>query len=616
MMRLIDVASLEVVKALKGSKMTRIREIFRKKAPRLIVIVEDYFKNKYVGYVTRHDVIQITSSKSNKLVDDFLHDKPILTPELSIQEAISILRESGRYALPLVESLETKKVLGIFSYRGLLRALKASGFSPKAKAAADVMTTENLPLIPQQSPITKAWSQLVYRERQGLVVIRDEKTPKPVGILTPLDLIQSGKWYFRRESEHGVTTPARVRTVMKRGAIVAYPDTPVDIIADYIINHDFSLIPVVDKDGNVIGIVTQEDVVRAYIEGIKPGRVPVPAALPPLRAEAQEALTFRSSTSIMQQVLVSAKIVAPSGLRAIDIARPELPAVRLTDTIERARNIMLREKVNSLLVVDEEGRIVGSLSTRNFLYAIGIKGPLWKRRPYEKSFINEIMNQNVLLVREETPVEDVAKEMLNTESEVAIVTDEKGLLKGIITKEELADALARLRGEMKIENVMPPLKLGVVHPHHSLAHAVKRMKAYYLDALAVAVGGIAEGVVSENRLPFIPLEDSKTGLRTRRLLWVRKLEKGGRKMGRYIKITPLLVEDVMVPTRDVVETDETLENAINIMKKLNIDGLPVINKNGKVIGVVCKHDYIRELARSSKLTGKIKTKVREARLSE
>ncbi|MCD6208681.1 MAG: CBS domain-containing protein, partial [Thermoproteales archaeon] len=240
----------------------------------------------------------------------------------------------------------------------------------------------------------------------------------------------------------------------------------------------------------------------------------------------------------------------------------------------------------------------------------------WKRRPYEKSFINEIMNQNVLLVREETPVEDVAKEMLNTESEVAIVTDEKGLLKGIITKEELADALARLRGEMKIENVMAPPRLGVVHPHHSLAHAVKRMKAYYLDALAVAVGGIAEGVVSENRLPFIPLEDSKTGLRTRRLLWVRKLEKGGRKMGRYIKITPLLVEDVMVPTRDIVETDETLENAINIMKKLNIDGLPVINKNGKVIGVVCKHDYIRELARSSKLTGKIKTKVREARLSE
>ncbi len=613
-MRVWEAMSTVVTKVLKGSKVTRAREALRKSGSRIVVVVEDYATAKYVGFLTRTDVIKITSSRSEVLVDELLREGPVLTAEDGIWDAINTLRNSGVYTLPVLKSKHSKSVVGTLGYRELIRSLKVSGYLPKAQAAADVMTIENLPLIAQDEPITKAWSMLVYRGIKALVVVRSKRDLTPVGMLTPKDLVDTGRWYFRREAEAIQTPVAKVRTIMKRGVIVAYPDTPIDAIADYIIKHDFTLVPVINEDGYIIGVVTQEDVLRAYIEGIKPGRIPVPVAPPPLPVTAAEVPVFESRATLLQKVMVREVVARPVGLKAIDVASPEIPAVRVNDTIEHARRVMLRERTSIVLVVDEKGRVVGSLSTRNLLYSIGVKGPLWRRRPYDAEFIREVMNPNVAIVRSSTPIEEIASLMVTEDAEVALVVDEKGELKGIVTKEELIRALAETRGGLRVKNIAAPPGLGVVHPHHSLAHAVRKMRAYYLDALAVAVGGEAQGVVSENRLPFVPLEDARRGLRSRRLIWVRKLVKAGRPLGRYVKITPLLVEDVMTRVPVCVTFEDKVSSVFEHMLEYNVDGLPVIDSEGRVVGVVCKYDMVRELARAARKVEKVE--VSEVKLSE
>ncbi|RLE67748.1 MAG: CBS domain-containing protein, partial [Thermoprotei archaeon] len=337
-----------------------------------------------------------------------------------------------------------------------------------------------------------------------------------------------------------------------------------------------------------------------YLEGTKPGRIPVPVLPPPLPVTAAETPVYESRAALIQKVMVRVVPAPLLGIRAMDVAAPEIPAVRVNDTIEHARNVMLRKRTRVVLVVDDKGKIVGSLSTRNLLYSIGTKGPLWKRRPYEKEFIREAMNPNVVIVRENAPIENVANTMVTEDAEVALVVDRRGMLAGVITKEELARALVEARGGVRVKNVIVPPRLGVVHPHHSLSNAVQRMKAYYLDALAVAVGGRAMGVVSENRIPFVPLEDARTGLRSRRLIWVRRLERGGRPIGRYIKITPLLVEDVLTPITATVSLDDSIRKAHDIINSNGIDGIPVEDERGGIIGVVCMHDLVRELARAAR----------------
>ncbi len=592
-MKVWELMSPDFARCLPDARVTRVREVMRRGESRLVVLVEDYASNRFVGYLTRREAVSVTSARSDKLAREVMRDGPVLRPDMELEEALGVMADSGLYELPVLD--REGRVVGTLGYRHIIKALRGAGFSPRARSVAEVETREP-PTIPQDAPVTEAWSRMVYGGEEALVVVRGPDEPYPVGMLTLKDLVDSGRWYFRRESESGVTAPARVRAVMKRGVVVARGDTPIEAVAEYMVRFDFTLVPVVDDEGRVVGVVTQRDVVRAYVEGAKPGRVPVPVAVP-VPAQEKE-VQYVSSEQAMRQVLVEGAEAAPLGLRAAEVAVPSLPAVTPADTVEHALRVMLRSRTNQVLVVDEGGRVLGSISKRNLLYALGVKGPLWRRRPYEREFIWEVMNTEVPLVREDTPVEEVARLMVNSNSDVALVVDDKGLLAGIVTKDSLAGALVDALGDrLRVSNLMAPSGLAVVHPHTSMAGVVRRMRAYLLDALAVAEGDRLYGVITENRLPFVALEDAKRGLRSRRLIWVRRLVGGGRRLARYVKITPLLAEDLMVPIRVSVGTEDPISKAYGMMERYRVDGVPVRDGEGRVIGVITKYDMVRELAR-------------------
>ena len=60
--------------------------------------------------------------------------------------------------------------------------------------------------------------------------------------------------------------------------------------------------------------------------------------------------------------------------------------------------------------------------------------------------------------------------------------------------------------------------------------------------------------------------------------------------------------DAMVPLRNVyVKTSDDVVKAIELMKEHNVDGIPVVDEEGKVVGVVTKTDIVRELARTARI---------------
>ena len=344
---------------------------------------------------------------------------------------------------------------------------------------------------------------------------------------------------------------------------------------------------------------------RAYIEGAKPGRVrPARRAALPIEVKPEERVTYVTTETVLQQVLVAKpQVETLVGLSAADIAREELPAITINDTVEHARRMMIRYRTNYLLVVDEKGQIVDVVTKWSMLRAIAFKGPIWNRRVHDRYFIDYVMGIGIPRVKADDSIEQVALKMVESKAELVIVEDEEGRPVGFITKDDIVDAYARLqRGRAKVENIMTPGRVGIVHPHHSLYHAVKKMQTLYLDALAVYDGANIIGVISANRLPFVAYEDAVTGVRSRRLVWVRKLVKGAARKGRYVKVTPLLVIDATVPLRDVyVKTSDDVVKAIELMKKHNVDGIPVVDEEGRLVGVVTKTDVVRELARTARL---------------
>lgn len=600
--------------------LTVVRARARRTGETIIPVVKSIIEEKVLGFLTPVELILPTSHHTKIRVRDALREHPVLTQGMTIGEVYEKLKEFKTIGAPVVNNIEEMKLHGVVTHTDILNYLVKAGYKPMASTVSEVMTTKDLDkiIVTRHERVNRVWSRLVYQGLPGVVVVRSQEEPIPQGIVTHRNFIEKGRWLFHRESEQHITSPAKVWRIMTRGVMVATPDTPIDVVAETMLRLELTLVPVIDRDGRVVGVVTLEDVVRAYLEGARPGRVPVVVKVPlPIPVTAEERISYVSREKMMAQVLVQRVApVARAGITAEEIAVEELPAVTINDTVEHARREMLRRRTDYLLVVDEDENIVGVVTKWNMLYALGLKGPLWRRRTKDRYFIDYIMTKHVPRVKPDTPIENVALAMVNSESEVVFVVDEDGEIIGFITKDSVVEVARKILLDLQVENVIVPGKTASIHPFHSLYHTVNKMKALYLDALTVYDGSKVLGVVSANRLPFLAFEDAVTGVKSRRLIWVRKLVRGAARKGRYVKITPLLAIDAMVPYRKYIPPDTLLARAIDEMKEARLNGIPVLSDDRQIVSIVSKNDILRELARRAKQLVEIEKKAEKEKKVE
>ncbi len=585
--------------------LTVVRSEARKYGEELIPVIRSAPDNRVLGFLTPIELLIPTSHHTSIRVRDALREHPILTQDNDIGEAFNRLRESKTIGAPVVNNLSENRLLGVITYNDLLNYLIKAGYRPLAETVEEVMTKKDLDkyIISWKDRVNRVWSRIVYHGIPGVVAVRSLEEPIPMGIVTYREFIRSGRWLFHRESEQHITAPAKVQRIMLRGVLVATNDMPVEMVAKVVAEQDLPLVPVIDSSGRVIGVLTYEDLIRAYLEGAKPGRIPVPIAkVIPVPVTREERITFLSKERVLEQVLVVKPVEKQAyiGIRAEDILVEELPAISINDTVEHARKEMLRRRTDYLLVIDERGEIVGVVSKWNMLHALGLKGPLWRRRVRDRFFIDYVMQCNIPRVRLDTPIEEIAFNMVRSESEVVFVVDEKGEIIGFITKDHVVRASRDLLRDLLVENIILPGKIATVNPFHSLYHVVNKMKTLYLDAITVYDGANILGVISTNRLPFVAFEDAKTGIKSRRLIWVRKLVKGAARKGRYVKITPLLAVDAMVPYRKYIAPDTLLAKALDMMMEARLNGIPVLSSDREIVSIVSKNDILRELSRRAK----------------
>ncbi len=591
--------------------LTVVRGEARRVGEEIIPVVKDYLRENVLGYITAIDLILPTSHYTSIRVSDALREHPLVTQDLDLGETFNLLRKFKVFGSPVVNDLSERKLIGVVSYNDMLNYLIKMNYKPIAETISEIMTTKNLDkyIVSWRDRVNRVWSRIVFHGQPGVVVVRDENEWIPMGVLTYKEFLRSGRWLFHRESEQRIVSPAKVQRIMLRGVLVATKDMPVEAVAKVVAEQDLPLVPVIDENGYVIGVVTYEDIIRAYLEGAKPGRVRVPITKAlPIPVSREERVVFVGREKVLSQVLVSKVIEKPvyAGILAKDILVEELPAITINDTVEHARKEMLRKKTDYLLVVDEKGDVVGIVSKWNMLHAIGVKGPLWRRRTKDRYFIDYVMTKNIPRVRPDTPIEDIAFVMTRYESEVVFVVNEKNEIIGFITKDEVVKAAKNILGDLLVENLIIPGKIASVHPFHSLYHVVNKMKTLYLDALTVYDGSDVVGVVSTNRLLFVAFEDAKTGVKSRRLIWVRKLVKGAARKGRYVKITPLLAIDVMVPYRKYIPPNTLVAKAIDYMFMDRLNGIPVLSDDRSIVSIISKNDVLRELSRRAKKIAEVK----------
>lgn len=568
------------------------------------------FSDEVEGVVYPHTVLLQRSRRLEARTGEVASPPLIVKEGWRVENVLEILMSEGKWGAVVMD--EEGRYVGVVTLRGLLSALALK--EPRAKSVAAVYTSmSDAPTLFAKAVerLDRILPRLVGGEVPGVAVLG--RRGEAVGVVTAWDLARSGRWLggggpprpvFGRVARGAARTRSvRLWRVMQRGVAVAYLDTPVDEVASFMATTGVYLVPVVDREGRVLGAVTPWDLAHAYLYGPKEGREDVPTRRAVEEATPQMSLERAAGASRR-----------PSGIRAADVMLADVPTVSARDPLSRLVKVFLRHG-SPVVAVVEEGRILGFISRRDLLEYVAERSlSYWRlqkgkrlvlreevapgeqaRLLTEEGTAGELARAQYPTVKPDASLEEVAYRMLAAGTTYVVVVGEDGRPAGVITKDEVAKAYAA--DDAVVAELMTPAEVATANPMASLYSVVRRMRAFELDGVVVAEGDVIFGVVSDDDLAIKPVEQA---LRGGRVVYFtvagqRRAREAFAGRLRYAKVGTLMAMDVARGVEAPISADARVKDVLD--RLLTYGVLPVVDSEGRLVGVLGKMDVVKDVAR-------------------
>jgi len=326
--------------------------------------------------------------------------------------------QGGALHMALLETLKRAGLAGATVTRGL------AGFGAHSRihTASLERLSADLPLVVEvvdsAEQIDRALALVAPMVREGLIT------------LEPVQIVK----YTHREL-HPLPADRPVREVMTRSVVSVTPTTPLADVMDLLIGRLFTAVPVVDEAGQVLGIVSDGDLMS---RGGLPQRLGVTERLDPETLAAQLA-EMRQAGRLARDVMSS-------------------PALTIRDdaALAHAVSLMVERQVKRLPVVDSQARLVGMLSRLDVLKTVaaalpqaGPAAPPGELLPTPAGLgqtVGEVMRPTVPTVPVEAELGEIVAQMVQADLKRVIVVDATGRAVGSIND---GDLVARVRAEAR-----------------------------------------------------------------------------------------------------------------------------------------------------------------------
>jgi CBS domain-containing protein len=221
--------------------------------------------------------------------------------------------------------------------------------------------------------------------------------------------------------------PKQATEIMTQPAVIIEQDKLVTQAVELMLKRKVKRLPVVDKAGKLIGILSRVDVFRAVM------------SVCPDWGAFQE------------------RSIRVEGLHYVaDIMRRDTHTVRPDTPVEEVMRVIACNDIQRVCVVDEDGFFKGLISDRDLLVAFSDRHPgMWdyfankipftERGRRQKELRNhlraktagEVMNTSIVTVREDTTIEEAICFMLEKMIKRLPVLDSEGRFKGMISRDSL-----------------------------------------------------------------------------------------------------------------------------------------------------------------------------------
>jgi CBS domain-containing protein len=251
---------------------------------------------------------------------------------------------------------------------------------------------------------------------EGVLAGLDERVTDGIIALRDLDVVRhkTSRTLFPRQ--------LLVRDVMTPDPRRVTADSPLDQAARLLLGSIFTGLPVVDREGRPVGVVTQGDLLGAGL----------PLRLGLLAASEEAGVEAVLQTLVRRQVAE----VMTSPAVTIGADRP------LTEAVE----LMLERQHKRLPVVDRQGQLVGMLSRLDLFTTVMREGPDWNLFCAQQVEVGnlrtvaDILRRDTRTVGPETGVDEVLRLIGTSDLQRVAVVDDEGLLLGLISDSDLLRA--------------------------------------------------------------------------------------------------------------------------------------------------------------------------------
>lgn len=242
-----------------------------------------------------------------------------------------------------------------------------------------------------------------------------------------------------------------------------------------------------------------------------------------------------------------------------------------SDRITHALDVMEKHDLRRLLVTND-GKLGGTITMRQIARVLGTRHRLGM--PASSLHVASATSDSVVRVDPKMKVDDAV--FLLQKTSVLVVMEEEEIL-GWVRPKDMLKAL-RMTG-LAADAMRTPL---TATPSDRLIHVRRVMLDQDVGRLPVMENGKLVGIVSER--------DVAKSLRA-----FRDLVQGGQQDPR---VKNLLVSDVMSRGVKSIYVDTPLEEARTMMLEEDLGGMPVLNQNNELVGMLTRRCFFDHLVKS------------------
>ncbi len=248
------------VKVSPGDPATKVRSIFRSTGARVVYVVDR--DDRLLGWITRREILYITSSKSTATAQSLMDDPPvILQPNDPVGDAVSKMLRVDEWYAPVLDS---RRLVGNLGLEHVVASMIAEDPDSLASVRLEDLMSKDTVTVGPEDTVSSLWRKMEEYKYSGVPVV-DEKG-RLVGIVTVYDLLsEAARLAF--ESSSGPLRGPRVREVMTSPATYLYPWSTALDAAKLMVERGYGRIPVVESERTrrLVGIVDREDIVRLML---------------------------------------------------------------------------------------------------------------------------------------------------------------------------------------------------------------------------------------------------------------------------------------------------------------------------------------------------------------